>query len=64
MKATITVKDRKEADAIRAALAEEETRAQVVVLGMLLSLPSDRARARVLAFVRDHLDEEATHADD
>lgn len=58
MKATITVKDRKEADAIRAALDDPVVRAQVVVVGTLKSLPSDRARQRVLAFVQDSLDEQ------
>jgi hypothetical protein len=58
MKASIIVKDRKEADAIRAGLEDPAVRAHVVILGTLKQLPSDRARARVLAFVRDSLDEQ------
>jgi hypothetical protein len=57
VKTTIEVKDRKEGDAIRAALADPETRAQVVVYGMLVGL-SERARSRVLTFVTDKLSED------
>jgi hypothetical protein len=57
VKASIEVKDRKEADAIRTALDDPVVRAQVVIVGTLKALPSDRARARVLAFVQDSLDE-------
>lgn len=58
MKASIEVKDRKEADAIRTALDDPVLRAQVVIVGTLKALPSDRARQRVLAFVTDTLAEE------
>ncbi len=58
MKASIDVADRKEAEQIRRALADPQTRALVKVMGELLRLPSDRARERVLRFVDDHLDEE------
>jgi hypothetical protein len=58
VKATIEVKDRKEADAIRVGLADPVMRAQVVILGTLSQLPSDRARTRVLAFVQDSLNEQ------
>lgn len=57
MKATIEVKDRKEADLIKAALDDPTTRAFVQVVGALLPL-SPRARQRVMAFVTDKLDED------
>ena len=53
MKATIEVKDRKEAETIRAGLGDPVMRAFVVVMGALTSLPNDRARMRLLDFVRD-----------
>jgi hypothetical protein len=58
MKTTIDVASRQEAAQIRRGLADPEVRAFVQVMGELLALPSDRARARVLRFVDDHLDEE------
>jgi len=58
MKMTLEVKDRKEADAIRTGMEDPAVRAFVVVVGALAALPSDRSRARVLAFVRDQLDEQ------
>jgi hypothetical protein len=58
MKATIEVRDRKEADNIRAGLEDPQVRAFVITMGALLKLPSDRARIRVLNFVRDHFDEQ------
>jgi len=57
MKATVEVKDRKEADYIRSALDDPVMRAQVVVLGALRKLPSDRSRKRVLQYVADYFDE-------
>lgn len=57
MKATIEVTDRKEAEHIRAGLGDPATRAFVIVMGALAALPSNRARARVLNFVRDYFDE-------
>lgn len=57
MKTTIEVKDRKEAQLIKTALADPATRALVMVMGALLPLRSDRARARVLAYVSDKLNE-------
>lgn len=61
MKATIEVKDRKEADAIKTALEDQTTRAFVVVVGTLLPL-SPRARKRVMDFVTDKLTEEQEDA--
>jgi hypothetical protein len=60
MKATIEVKDRKEAGYIRAALDDPAMRAQVVMVGALSSLPSDRARKRVLQYVIDYFEENPT----
>jgi hypothetical protein len=57
VKANIDVSDRKEAEYIRAGLDDPIMRAQVVVLGALKSLSSDRARKRVLNFVMDYFDE-------
>jgi hypothetical protein len=57
MKMTLQVEDRKQAEAIRNGMEDPAVRAFVVVMGALAALPSDRARARVLTFVRDSLDE-------
>ena len=48
MQARIEVKDRNERDAIQLALEDPETRAYVVVCGILRQLPDDPARLRVL----------------
>ena len=58
MKAKIDVRDRNEARAIRRGLADPETRALVVVMGVLTALPSDRARRRALWCAKDFLDEQ------
>jgi hypothetical protein len=57
MKANIEVKNRKEAEQIRAGLADPQVRAFVVIMGAFSILPSKRARARVMQFVEDALDE-------
>jgi demethoxyubiquinone hydroxylase (CLK1/Coq7/Cat5 family) len=62
MKAMIEVQDRKEARHIRAGLLDPATRAVVIVMGALSSLPSDRSRMRVLSYVEDLLDE-SEHAE-
>ena len=76
MKATIEVKDRKEADNIRAGLADEATRAfvkvplaiedwlTVIIMGALSKLPTTRSKVRVLTFVRDFFDEKDEHQQD
>jgi hypothetical protein len=56
MTATIEVNSRKEAAAIRTGLEDPATRAFVIVMGELSKLPSNRARRRVLEFVRDYFD--------
>jgi hypothetical protein len=58
MKANIDVQDRREADAIRAGLEDPELRTQVIMLGMLRAL-TPRVRNRVIAWVKDRLDEGA-----
>jgi len=58
MKANIDVKDRREAEAIKAGLEDPVLRAMVMVVGALKQLPTARARARVLQYVEDRLDEE------
>ncbi|HMF27591.1 MAG TPA: hypothetical protein VKE42_02400 [Candidatus Cybelea sp.] len=60
MKATIEVKDRKEADAIRIGLDDPTIRAFVVMMGVLKELPSDRARKRVLQYIADYFEENPT----
>ena len=62
MKATIEVADRKEADAIRAGLSDPAVRAFVIVMGALSTLPTLRARQRVMEFVRDHFEEHGTES--
>jgi hypothetical protein len=62
MKATIEVKDRKEADAIRTALEDPVVRAQVVVVGTLKAL-TPKAQARVLLFAKDTFEESWDAAD-
>jgi hypothetical protein len=57
MKANIEVDNRKEAEAIRAGLEDPATRAIVIVMGALSTLPNARARKRVLEFVRDYFEE-------
>lgn len=57
MKANIEVKDRKEGEAIKQGLLFPEVRAFVIVMGVLSTLKSDRAKKRVLAFVEDHFGE-------
>ena len=56
MKASIEVRDRREAEHIRAGLENPNVRALVVVMGVLSLLPDDRARKRVLNWVADKLD--------
>jgi hypothetical protein len=58
MKIKIEVEDDREALAIKTALDNKETRALVLTMGHLLRLRSDKARARVLNFVADALEEE------
>lgn len=55
MKVAVEVKDRKEADAVRLAMEDPAMRAFVVVVGTLMSLPTDKARQRVMSYVEDHL---------
>ena len=51
MKTTIDVKDRKEGDHIRRALEQPETRAFVIVIGILADLPTNRARKRACSIL-------------
>jgi hypothetical protein len=57
MTARIDVANRKEAEIIRRALVRPDVRAFVITMGVLATLPSDRARERALRFVADYLDE-------
>ena len=57
MKATVEVSDRREADTVRAGLEDPETRAFVVITGVLAPL-SSRARERVMKYVTDRLSED------
>jgi len=56
MKATIEVKNRTEADAIKAGLDEPDIRAFVIVAGTLRPL-SSRGRRLVLDYVQDLVDD-------
>lgn len=58
MKTQIDVINRKEGEQIRQGLADPQVRAFVKVVAALNTLPSDRARARVLRFVTDSFDEQ------
>jgi general stress protein 26 len=53
----IEVKDRKEAHQIKLGLSDPTARAFIKVIGILTTLNSQRAKERVLSFVKDHLDE-------
>lgn len=59
MKVAIEVKDRAEAGLLKAGLEDPATRAAVMIVGALASLPTSRAKLRVLNHVKDRLDEEA-----
>jgi hypothetical protein len=61
MKATIPVNSRDEGEAIRKGLEDPATRAIVVIMGALSTL-DNRARIRVLTYVRDYFDDERTGA--
>lgn len=58
MKATITVDNKIEQQAIELALADPATRAFVTIIGILLPC-TERTRARVMNFVTDKLEEES-----
>lgn len=58
MKVRIDVTTRAEGQQIRRALEDPSVRAFVKVMGSLLTLPSDRARERVLRLVDDKMAEE------
>lgn len=57
MKVTTEVKDKGEADALRAAMDDPTTRAFVIVVGTLLPL-GHNTRRRILQFVSDKLSDE------
>jgi hypothetical protein len=58
MKITIAVSNRNEGELILRGLEDPAVRAFVIVIGALSSLPSDRARARILRYFSDRLDED------
>lgn len=55
MKTTVDVRDRREAQYVRAGLEDPHVRAFVVTMGILAGLPTDADRRRVVAFVSDTL---------
>ena len=57
MKTAIEVASKKEGELIRKGLEDPTTRALVVCLGALATLPSDRSRRRVLTHVEDYFAE-------
>lgn len=58
MIARIQVKDREEARLLETGLQRPDVRAFVKIVGALIPLPSDRARARVLRYALDRVEEE------
>jgi hypothetical protein len=63
MKASIDVKDRKEADAIRSALDDPAMRALVLVFGALNALDHDD-RCRIISYVTDRFVVNSEHLND
>lgn len=59
MQTRITVTDQDEAQQLRTGLSDPAVRAFVKVMGTLGALKSQRAKERVLTFVKDHLEEMA-----
>lgn len=57
MKTKIEVADRQEAMQIQTGLADPAVRAFVRIMGTLSTLKSQRAKERVLTFVKDHFEE-------
>jgi hypothetical protein len=53
MKVSIDVTSRAEADALKLAMEDPVTRTITTMSGMLVGLPSDRARRRVLRWMLD-----------
>lgn len=60
MKTKVEVANQKEAKLIKAGLNDPTTRALTKVVGALSTLPSDRAKLRVLRYVEDYFNENAT----
>ena len=56
MKVSVECADRKEAEAIRTAMADDEVRAFVLIVGTLLPF-TGRARARMLHFIADEVND-------
>jgi len=61
VKVSLHVKDKGEAAALRAAWDDPATHALTVVLGVLQTLPTDRARRRVLTWAVDRVEEDHAH---
>jgi hypothetical protein len=59
MRVTIECKDRQEADAIRAAMADPTARATVLIIGILLGLSTPAERSRVLRWAADKFREDS-----
>lgn len=53
MKATVEVESRAEAKSVQLAMSDATTKAYVVIMGVLMTLPSKRARLRVLCFAEE-----------
>ena len=49
-----------QARAIETALTDKVFKAQAIMMGVLSTLPSDRARRRILRFIQDKLDEDSS----
>lgn len=59
MKASIKteVSTRKQARALEIGLTDPAVKGFVIVMGMLMQLPSDRSRRRVLTYMQDKINE-------
>jgi hypothetical protein len=58
VKLTLEVENREEGELIRDGLGDPIVRAFVKIMGALSRVPSDRAKARILRYVSDKIDEE------
>ena len=55
---SVECRNQKDADLIAEALEDKETKALVIIVGILQGLPSKRAQKRVVWCAMDYLDEE------
>ena len=56
---SVECRSQKDADLIAEGLEDKETKALVIIIGILQGLPSKRAQRRAIWCVMDYLDEES-----